>query len=880
MAFSVVAPIVAAQEKIIPPDSLKTVQDSVRVDSSKIEKPAEGAIAAPIDYSAKDSMRISLKTKMVYSYGEANIKMEDMNLDAGYIKVNMDSNYLSAKPLINEMGEQEGIPKFQQGKENYDVDSMKYNFKSKKGIIYGVITEQAGGYLHGTKTKIQPNKEVHILDGKFTTCDAKHPHFYIELTRAKVVPEKRIVSGPFYFVLADIPIPIGLPFGLFPNQKENQSGVIMPSYGEEKRRGFFIQNGGYYWAASDYADMAVMGEIFTNGSWGVNLVSKYKKRYKYGGNLNLNYQHLVTSEPDLPDYSQSTQFRVVLNYRRDPKANPTSSFNTSLNFSSSKYNQYNSYNPNDFANNNTSSSIAYTKRWPGKPFNFSINTSMNQNLKQENVSMQIPTVTFNMNKQFPFKKKIPMGKQKWYEKVSVGFNSNLKNSLNIGDSLLFTETALERMENGLQYSIPVSVSSKLLNYIIFSPSFNYTGRVYTKYLEQNWYDNEVVNGDTIRKEGFYTDTITGLNHLAEFNVAASFSTTMYGMLQFKKSRIAAIRHVLKPSASISFRPDFGKPHWGYYSTDSSRYSYSSDSAMIYDYTFSRYGNGIFGTPSAGEAGVISMNLSNNFEMKVHSKDTTEEFKKIVLLDNLRFGTSYNIMADSINWAPVTMAATTKFFKKLSFQYTGLVELYQRDVSGRLTNTSYLESERKFGHLARSQVSLSGQINSGMFSKDKDKKGSSNTEKGVEKGAGQDDFQSDKNLSDIKKEQSSMSEYDFKAPWSITLRYTFNYISKYDTKIQDYKSIFTQTINSTANLTLNEKWKIGARIDYDIQRRELAYWSMNFHRDLHCWEMSFNFVPFGTYQSYMFRINIKSSIFQGLEWKKQNSWRDNIDFGDL
>jgi hypothetical protein len=872
--FSVTAQNIVAQEDITKTDSLKTSLDSVVVDSTRIRESNQGAIKAPINYSAKDSMMISLKTKMVYSYGEANIKMDKMNLDAGFIKVNMDSDYIYAKPLINEQGEEEGVPKFQQGSENYDVDSMKYNFESKKGIIYGVITEQAGGYLHGTKTKIQPNKEVHIYDGKFTTCDAKHPHFYIELTKAKVIPEKRIVSGPFYFVLADIPVPVGMPFGLFPNQRENQSGIIMPSYGEEKRRGFFLQNGGYYFAINDYVDLAVIGEIYTNGSWGINLQSKYRKRYKFGGNFNLNYQNLVESEPDLPDYSQSTQFRVVLNYRRDQKANPTSTFNTALNFSSSKFNQYNSYNPDAFANNNTSSSIAYTKTWPGKPFNFSMNASMNQNLKQKNISLQLPTITFNMNKQFPFKKKIPTGKQKWYEKVSVGFNSNFKNSLNIGDSLLFEQEALEQMENGAQYTIPVSVSSKILKHIIFSPSLNYQGRVYSKYLNQNWYDADVVEEDTIREEGYYIDTISGINHLVDFSVAASFSTTLYGMKQFKRGKIAAIRHVMQPTASISFRPDFGKEFWDYYRTDSTKVRYNADSSEVfYDDTYSRYGNGIFGVPSAGESGVISLGLRNNFEMKVHSKDTAEEFKKIVLLENLRFGTSYNIAADSLNWAPLTMAATTKFFKKLSFQYTGSVELYKRDSAGRLINTTFIEDDRVLGHLTRSSISLSGRISSEQFKKDKGKSEgkSEENEKGM---PGRE--QTDKN----KKKDNEVSDYNFSAPWDINIRYSFSYSSNYDTKLQDYKSDFNQTINTTANLKLNNKWKIGARFDYDIQERELSYWSMNFHRDLHCWEMSFNFVPFGTYQSYMFRINIKSSIFQGLEWKRQNSWRDNIDFGDL
>ncbi len=860
LCFALVSQIINAQES----DSLQTVKDSVSVDSLKLIETSNKAIEAPIDYGAKDSMKVSLKTKMIYLYGDANVSMDQMKLDAGFVRVNMDSNYIYAKPMIDENGEETGIPKFKQGSENYDVDSLKYNLKSKKGIVYGVITEQAGGYLHGTRTKIQTNKEVHILDGKFTTCDAKHPHFYVELTKAKVIPEKRIVSGPFYFVLADVPIPIGLPFGLFPNQKKNQSGILMPTYGEELRRGFFLKNGGYYWAINDYVDAAIMGEIFTNGSWGLNLVSKYKKRYKFSGNMNLQYQNLVESEKGLPDYSQSTQFRVVLNYTRDRKANPTSTFTTALNFSSSKFNKYNSYNPNNFANNNTNSSIAYTKTWPGKPFNFSANLSMNQNLSQKNMSFQLPTLTFIMNKQFPFKKKIPMGKKKWYEDISVGFDANLKNTLDIGDSLLFTNEALDLMNNGLQYNVPVGVSLKLFKHIIFSPSFSYKGRVYSKYTQQNWHDAEIINGDTIREAGYYMDTLTGINHLADFSMSGGFSTTLYGMFEFRKGKIAAIRHVLKPTASISFRPDFGDERWGYYHTDSSYYRYDADSNLVYYKMYSPYSIGMFGVPAAGESGVISLGLSNNLEMKVHSKDTSEKFKKIVLLENLRFNTSYNMAADSLNWAPMSMAATTKLFKKISVQYTGAVEWYKRDSTGAFINESYLKGFESLGHLTYSSISLSGRISSDMLSKkennktgDKEKKNSSS-----------------------KKNNSGEEYYNFSAPWSVNLRYNFKYASVFDPKLQEFKPSFTQTINTNMSLTLNEKWRISARLDYDIYKKELSYWSMNFYRDLHCWEMSFNFVPFGTYQSYMFRINIKSSIFQGLEWKKQQSWRDNIDFGAL
>ncbi len=865
-----------AQIDTVKIDSLRIGQDSIPADSSRIEDPNKGMVKTPIEYSARDSMMISLKTKMIYSYGEANIKMDEMNLDAGFIKVDMDSDYISAKPLINEEGEEEENPKLQLESDNYDVDSMIYNLESKKGIIYGVITEQAGGFLHGSKTKIQPNKDVHIYNGKFTTCDAKHPHFYIELKKLKIIPEKRMVSGPFYFVLADIPIPVGFPFGLFPSHRENQSGIIMPTYGEEKRRGFFIQNGGYYFTINDHVDMAVTGEMFTNGSWGVNLRSQYKKRYKFAGNLNFNYQKLVESEPDLPDYSTSTQFRVVLNYRRDAKANPTSTFNTALNFSSSKYNRYNFTNPNNFANNNTSSSISYTKNWPGKPFNFSANMSMNQNLRQKNVSLQLPTITFNMNKQFPFKKKFPQGKAKWYEKVSVGFNSNLKNSLNIGDSLLFTEEAVDKMENGFMYTVPVSVSAKLLKHIIFSPSLNYKGRVYSKYFDQSYHD-EIFDdaGESIRAAGFYKDTLANLNHIMDFSAAGSFSTTLYGQVQFKKSRVAAIRHVLKPTASISFRPDFGEERWDYYRTDSTRLTYDdSDTSQMYPFYNSNYNRfyGMYGYPAEGESGTISLGLSNNFEMKVHSKDTSEEFKKIVLIENLRFGTSYNIAADSMNWSNISVSATTKFFKKLSFQYSGMVDLYKRASDGSRINTTYLEDDGVLGHLNSSSISLSGSLKSDMFSRNKDNEKENAGKKGKNQSKSED--------SDSDSENNSDNEYNFKAPWNMNIRYSFRYTStKYNTETQKFESVFTQTLNTTGSLTLNEKWKVGARFDYDVQKRELAFWSMNFSRDLHCWDMSFNFVPFGTYQSYTFRIAIKSSILQGLEWTKQNSWRDNIDFGD-
>lgn len=860
------------------PDSIANIGTKASIDSLKISPENESDIKSPISYSAKDSMMFSVKTKMIYAYGESKLSMDEMQLDAGFIKMNMDSDYLYAEAMISANGKIEGYPVFKQGDEEYKIKTIKYNFKSKKGLVTDVVSEQGGGYLHAQTTKMQPNKEIHIANGKFTTCNADHPHFYMELTKAKVIPDKAIVSGPFYFVVSDIPLPIGLPFGYFPNQKNRTSGIILPTFTEEKRRGFGLERGGFYWAASDYADLTIISEIWSSGSWGVDLSSNYKKRYKYSGNFNLSYKEVIESEPDLDDYSKKSSFWVKLNYARDSKANPTTSFNTSINFGSSKFRQYESSNPNDFANNNTSSSIAYTKSWPGTPFNFSANMSATQNLTTHAVSLDMPTIAFNMNKQFPFKRKMSSGQKRWYEQISVGFSSNLKNSLSIGDSLLFTETALKKMSNGMQYKVPVSTSLKVLKYLNFSPGFNYSGRIYTNYLEQRYHDFEILNGDTIADAGYYADTISGLGHVYDFSFSAPLSTKLYGLVQFKKGKIAAFRHVMSPSVSFSYRPDFGDPKWGFYKTD-----LTDTTGMD---LFSTYRNGIYGTAPMGKSGSIGFSLDNNFEMKVHSKDTTEKFRKIVLLQSLRFGTSYNLAADSMNWSDISIGASTKLFKQVNVTYSGNIDLYTVDANGREQNKTYIKEHGVLGNLSRSTVSLSGSINSDTFKnkKEESKKGDNKDEvedipdefekseaKGPKSGT-------NKKPNDEDLKEKSTEEYSFSMPWNLTINYNYSFNhSRFNTKTQKFDATNTQTVNLSAGLSLTSKWKVSGSLNYDLEAKELVHTSWNIHRDLHCWEMSFTFVPFGTYQSYSFRINVRSSLFQGLEYKKTASWRDNVTF---
>jgi hypothetical protein len=850
------------------PDSVPVNNVALPTDSIPIKKKKESDIKSPIKYSSNDSMMFWVKKKMIYAYGEAKLSMEENELDAGHIRMNIDSNYLYAEPLINKKGEKTGVPVFKQGDDKYQINTIKYNFKSKKGLVTDVITEQGGGYLHAKTTKMQPNKEIHISDGKFTTCDAAHPHFYMQLTKAKVIPDKKIISGPFYFVISDIPLPVGLPFGYFPNQKKKSSGFILPGYREETRRGFGLEQGGYYLALSDYVDLTVRAEIWTSGSWGVDLSSNYKKRYRYSGNFNLSYKEIIESQKGLDDYKRNSTFAVRVNYARDQKANPTSTFNTNVNFMSSKFRQYESYNPNDFANNTTSSSIAYTKRWPGLPFNFSANMSATQNLTSKSISLELPSLALNMKTMLPFKRKVSSGNPRWYEQISVGFSSNLKNSLSIGDSMLFTKEAINRMNNGLRYSVPVSTSIKLLKHFRLNPSINYTGRVYTSYLEQKWDPDE---------NEYVADTIRGLRHVYDYGFSSPLNTTLYGLFQFKKGPIAAIRHVMSPSIGFSYRPDFGQEKYGYYQAD-------LNDSLNRD-LFNVYRNGVYGTATPGKSGSITFGLDNNFEMKTVSKDTAEKFKKIVLLQSLRIGTSYNLAADSLNWSDISIGASTRLLKQISVTYNGNIELYMLDSLGYKQNKMYIKEKGVIGHFNRNSIALSGSINSDTFKKKKAK-----SQEGQDTGddneftdeMGADLLQQEipgmeNKDKDKDEEKVPADEYSFKMPWSVNLTYSFSSSKFFNRTLKDFETKNTQTLNTSMNLTLTQKWRISGSMHFDLEAKKLVNTNWSISRDLHCWEMSFNFTPFGTYTSYAFRINVKSSMFQGLEYKKQSSWRDNVSF---
>ncbi len=875
-----------ATRRALPNDSIKASNDSVIVDSVSLKQP-ESEVKSPISHSAKDSMRFSLAKKMLYSYGDAKLQMNDLNLTAGYIAVDMETGVIAAHSILDKKGKSVQEPVFKQGGKEYKIKTIKYNTKTKKGLTTGVVTEESGGYLHGGRTKMQPNKEIHITGGKYTTCDAEHPHFYINLSKAKVIPNKKTVTGPFWFVIADIPIyPFGLPFGFFPNQSNRRSGIIIPSYGEEKRRGFFLQDLGYYWAAGKHVDFTFFGSIYTSGSWTLKAKSRYKKRYKYSGDFDISYQKVVEGEKDIvKDYKEQNIFWVKFNYSRDSKANPTTTFNASLDFGSSKSRSYNSNNPKNFANNNANSSVAYTKRFPGTPFNFSANIRATQNLTTHKVDLTLPTLSLNMNKQFPFKRRKAVGGKRWYEQISVGFSSQLQNQISTTDSMLFTKSSLDKFQNGLQYSVPISTSLRVLKHFNLSPSFSYKGRIYTTMLKQRpiyGYDD---NGEFGILES-YSDTVPnnsfGFYHVYDFSFSTPLSTKLYGIKEFKKGRIAAIRHVISPSVSFNYRPDFGQPEWGYYTQD---IRYPDDP----DRYFSIYGNGIYGSAPRGKSGSISLSVDNNLEMKVHNTDTTkkEKTRKIVLLNSFRFGGSYNLAADSMNFSPIQMSANTRLFKKISVTCNGMLDVYMPDTirgGSSKINKLYWTNKHQIGHLSNGSVTLSGSINAETFKRkdkkedeDNDESDNKGKDKGLESGLVKKDGSLD-NGEDEDETKNDKPTYNFKIPWDLSISYSLRYSNNnYVREKQGFKSQYDQSISLNGSFTLTPKWSISANTSYDFTARKLTFANVSISRDLHCWQMSFNFVPFGTYKSYNFRINVKSSMFQGLEYKKQESFRDNFEF---
>jgi len=845
------------------------IRDSVEVnDTIPRENPKrkESALDSKVIYSAKDSIALSSDNKKVFLYKKAKIIYGEIILEADYIEYDQERNYVFASGVADSTGKLIGKPKFKEGQEEFIAKTIKYNFKTKKGYIEDVFTEEEQGFLHSEETNKLEDNSFLLKNGKYTTCENEdHPHFYLSMTKAKVVPNDKIITGPAYLVMLDIPFKfLGVPFGFFPSQSGYSSGIIIPKYGEESKRGFFLQDGGYYFGINDKMDLKVTGDIFSKGSWGGDVEYRFVKRYKFRSNFNFSYAEFIQSELGLPDYEKNKNMQIRWTHSQDAKANPTSKFSAMVNYSTTGYDKYNAKTTEDLNTNTKSSSISYGKNWPGSPFRLNMDLKHSQNSKTENVSLTLPVITFNMDRQYPFRSKNSSGDTKWYEDIEIQYSSKLENKITTADSLLFHGTTFSDFENGFQHSVPLSTNFKILKYFNLSPKVEYTGILYPNYLE-------VITDTLLDDSGneyieTYENVIPTIKYaqLIEPSVSLSVGPNIYGMYRFKneEGKVEALRHVLTPSVSVSYRPDMGNMVDKYYLD----YTYDT---LGNTREYSIFDNGIYNFPAApGQSGNVSFGLNNNFEMKVRTNsDTSSASKKIKILESFKISSSYNIFADSLNWSQISLRGRTSLFtNKLKLNFGASLDPYA-------LNNAKTAVVNKFaggvGRLEKIDFSIDFELKSKKGEGDDESGASTGRSQGMalSRAEGYTDYAND-NYYDIKDE--IVNYVDFDIPWSLTGGYKYVYSKPLD------ESKVTQTISLTGTLSLTKKWNISFRTNYDITEKELSSTSLNIKRDLHCWEMTFSWIPVGRMQSYNFQINVKGSTLRDmLKYNKRKSWQDNL-----
>jgi lipopolysaccharide assembly outer membrane protein LptD (OstA) len=845
-------------------DTLKQATDSVTIDSAAIGKITQHKplLESEVKYTAEDSLIFSIGKEKVYLYDKGTVQYQDIGLKGDYIEFDYNSKVAMAAGAPDSTGILTK-PEFTQGNDKFDFDTMHYNFETRKAKIIDVVTQQGEGFLHSTETKRQDNGEIHIKKGKYTTCDAPHPHFYIALTKAISVPGKRTVSGPAYLVFEDIPMPLGLPFGFFPNTNKRSSGFIIPEFRDEKRRGFGLENGGWYFAMNDYLDVTLMGSVYSRGTWGIKALSQYTVKYKYSGSFTA--QFFKNQINDDPTFTTSKDFKINWSHRQDTKANPTRSFSASVDFSTSSFEKQQGSNFANILENQKNSSIAYSKKWPGRPFNFTANLSGNQSTQTRKVNMTLPTMTFNMEGIYPFRGKDDDGDYNWLENIKVSYSSKLENKIvDVYDSLLFTQSTLKNMKNGFTHSIPISLDNiTLFKFINITPSLSYNGVVYPYYIRKTARSDTSV----FMKNSYEVDTIRKVTYAQGFSTALSISINpkIYGDFVSTRpnSYIIAVRHVMSPKISASFSPDMKGLVPDYYRNMAS--SSSAIQPMSYS-EYSVYEGQIYSTPTvSGKSGSVSLGLGNNLEMKVRSKsDTTGEGKKVSILDNLDFSTSYQPFAETNKWSPLSMSGRSTLFKNnLQLTFGSVFNPYALDSAGTVTDKFLFSEKGKLFRLTSARINVTFRLQSASGKK-KESSGESVDEKDVysEKTRDIDEY-------DAVGGSVAGDYVDFDIPWSLSINYSWSYSKP------AYESSLTHSVSLSGDISLTPKWKIGANTSYDFVAGEFSATNISIHRDLHCWEMSFGVVPFGTYRNYSFTIRAKSSILHDLKWDKRKTWYDNF-----
>ena len=871
----------------------KAVDDSLALDS--INRQRKHGIDSPVEFSANDSLLYEAGHGMAYLFGNSHVKYQNMDLQSENIYLSLDSSLVHATGARDSVsGKLFGNPVFQMGSDTYQSDTMAFNFKTKKGFIQQVYTEQQEGYLSSQLSKRGANGELYLQHGRYTTCDEPHPDFYLALSRAKVRPGKDVVFGPAYLVVCDVPLPLAIPYGFFPFTKSYSSGFIMPTYGDETERGFYLRDGGYYFAISDQMDLKLLGEIYTKGSWGVSAASNYRKRYRYSGSFYGSYQNSVTGEKNLPDYSKTTSFKIQWSHRQDAKANPYSTLSASVNFATSSYERNNltsMYNPQTMTQSTRTSSVSYSTSFSSIGMSLSTTMNLNQNMRDSTIAMTMPDLNISISRFYPFKRKHMVGKQRWYEKIAMSYTGHFSNSISTKEDKLMHSNLIKDWRNGMQHSIPVSASFTVLNYINLTASFNFTDRTYTNKIMRSW------DGTTEQR-----DTIYGLYNVYNWNMSLAASTKLYGFLTpprgFLGGRIQKIRHVFTPQVSLNYAPDFSASRYGYYET----YQKTDSEGNVTMVEYSPFQNSLYGVPGKGKTGSIAFDMSNNLEMKMY--DRNDSLRKISLIDEFGASMSYNMAAKIRPWSDLSTRIRLKLTKNYTLNMNAVFAsyVYEADSVGarpRLSeHTTYWE-QGKIGRFQGMSQNLSYTISNEKISKIfKWLRGERDNKKNKDENEpALDDINSiesnvdpdmEKAKHGAKKQNAGLAETDedgympFSMPWSVSFGYGITMREDTDVKKFNYNTMrypykFTQNLNMSGNIRLSDGWNISFSSGYDFENKKISMTTASLSRDLHCFNMSCSVVlsPYTSY-NFSFRCNA-STLTDALKYDKRSGYSNSVQW---
>ena len=862
----------------------KAIDDSIRADS--MMRARSNGIDAPVKYSAEDSLVYDAESGTAYLYGNSKVDYENMKLMSDKVHMNLDKSTVRATGTVDSTAEGgiKGKPVFTMGKDEYKSDTMAFNFKSKKGLIKGVYTEQQDGFLSGEVGKRDSTGSIYLQHGRYTTCDKPHPDFYIALSRAKVRPGKDVVFGPAYLVVADVPLPLAIPYGFFPFSKKYSSGFIMPSYGDESDRGFYLRDGGYYFAISDKWDLKLLGEIYTKGSWGVSAASNYRKRYRYSGSFLFSYQDSKTGDKGLPDFAEQESFKIQWNHRQDPKANPYSSLAASVNFATSSYerNNLNSmYNPQTLTQTTRTSSVSWSTGFSSIGLSLSATTNLAQDMRTSSIQITLPDLNISLSRFYPFKRKHLVGKERWYEKISMSYTGQLANSISTTEDKILHSNLIKDWKNAFQHTIPVQANFTLFNYINVTPSFNFTDRMYSKKVTRGW-DN------TLQKE-VVRDTTYGFHNVYNWSMNVGASTKLYGFWVPNRKlfgdKIQAIRHVITPQVTFSYSPNFGARRYGYY--DSYQYTDASGNVKLVEY--SPYQDELYSVPGKYKTEMISWDVSNNIEMKIKSDKDTTGYKKISIIDELGASMSYNAAADYHRWSDLSMRLRLKWWKNYTFSMNAqfATYAYELDANGKPYVGNH--TEWGYGRLPRFQgmsQNFSFTLNPEKLKKWFGRKDDKDDDK-VSVDSDGPDTNIESNMDDdlekgkyaAKKKRGNIAETDddgymsFNMPWSLTIGYGItmreNTAGRFNTKTMRYPYKFTQTLNFSGNIRISDGWNINFSSGYDFENHAMSMTTASLSRDLHCFNMSASIVlaPYTSY-NFTFRCNA-ATLTDALKYDKRS-----------